>query len=477
MEPASYASDVQATYGGSSQGRGRMVPPHSQEAEESVIGGILVHVKTFNQVAEFLAPEDFYHPALKAIYDAMIELDRVSKPIDALTVVEQMKALETFDKLRAFNGADFLTELMAKVVTVENIAYHARIIRGKATARRLVAAASEIAARGYGEYGDVDEFIDTAEREIFEIAQRTQKQSFEPVKKILVATIKALEKRYDQKKAITGIPTGFAQIDKMTAGLQPSDLVIIAARPSMGKTSFVMNIVQNAAILAKAPALVFSLEMSSESLVERLVCSQARVDASRLRAGMLETRDWVNITKAASELAEAPIFIDDSGSPTLLEIRAKCRRWRADNNIFKQPDQLGMIVIDYLQLVQGRATKDDNRQREISEISRGLKALAKELRCPVIALSQLNRGLEARADKRPMLSDLRESGAIEQDADVIAFIYRDEVYSKDQCAEEDKGVAEIIIGKQRNGPTGVARLAWLSSHTRFENLAENRSDS
>jgi replicative DNA helicase len=422
---------------------------------------------------------------LRAIYEAMIELDSSSKPIDALTVAEQMRAMETFDKLRAFNGADYLTELMAKVVTVENIAYHARIIRGKATARRLVEACREIAARGYGEYGDVDEYIDTAEREIFQIAQRAQRQSFEPIKTILYTTIKNLERRYERKQAVTGVPTGFHKIDAMTAGLQPGDLIIIAARPSMGKTSFVMNMVLNSALMQTEiedkkkkplfPSLVFSLEMSKESLCERLLCSEARVDSMKLRGGFLETKDWVRITSAAGKLAEAPILIDDSGAPTLLEIRAKARRWRSDQNLFWQgQEQMGMIVIDYLQLVQGRASKEDNRQREISEISRGLKALAKELRVPVIALSQLNRSLESRADKRPMMSDLRESGAIEQDADVIAFIYRDEVYSKDECKEEDKGVAEIIVGKQRNGPTGTARLAFLNMYTRFENLAESR---
>ena len=455
----------------------RPTPPHSQEAEESVIGGILLHAATFNKVAEFLQPDDFYHPALRAIYEAMLELERASKPIDSLTVVEQMKALETLDKLRAFNGPDFLTELMGKVITVENIEYHARIVRGKATARRLVSACTEIAARGYGEYGDVDEFIDVAEHEIFEIAQRSDKVSFEPIKKILRATIAALGKRYERKQAITGVPTTYHRFDEMTAGLQPGDLVIIAARPSMGKTSFVMNAVQNAALNFGVPALVFSLEMSKVSLGERLLCSQARVDSAKLRRGMLDQRDWVLITKAASDIAEAPIFIDDSGSPTLLEIRAKCRRWRADPKIFppeKGEEQLGMVVIDYLQLVQGRATRDENRQNQISEISRGLKALAKELRVPVVALSQLNRGLENREDKRPKMSDIRESGAIEQDADVICFIYRDEVYSKDQCKEEDKGVAEIIIGKQRNGPTGIVRLAFLNTYTRFENLADGR---
>ena len=452
----------------------RPTPPHSQEAEESVIGGILVHQKKFSEVAEFLVADDFYHPALRAIYEGMMELEAATKPIDALTVAEQMKASETFDKLRAFGGANYFTELMAKVVTVENIGYHARIVRGKATARRLVDACREIAAKGYGEYGEVEEYIDTAERSIFEIAQRSQRTSFEEIRKVLKTAIQNLEKRYDRKQAVTGVPSGFHKLDTMTAGFQPGDLIIIAARPSMGKTSFVMNIVQNAALQHNVPALVFSLEMSKESLGERLLCSEARVDSQKLRGGFLETRDWVQITKAASELAESPIFIDDTGAPTLLEIRAKARRWRSSPQIFKTEDQLGLVVIDYLQLVQGRATKDDNRQREISEISRGLKALAKELRVPVVALSQLNRSLESRADKRPMLSDLRESGAIEQDADLISFIYRDEVYSKDQCKEEDKGVAEIIIGKQRNGPTGQVRLAFVNKFTRFENLAEGR---
>jgi replicative DNA helicase len=453
----------------------RPIPPHSLEAEESVIGGVLLHPVAFNKVAEFLAADDFYHPALRALYEAMIELERASKPIDALTVVEQMKALETFDKLRAFNGADYLTELAAKVISVENIEYHARIVRGKATARRLVSACAEIAARGYGEYGDVDEYIDEAEQQIFEVAQRAEKKSFEPIKKILKETIAALGQRYERKQAITGVPTSYVRFDDMTAGLQPGDLVIIAARPSMGKTSFVMNAVANASVHHQIPALVFSLEMSKVSLGERLLCSQARVDSSKLRRGMLDQRDWVQITKGASDIAEAPIFIDDSGSPSLLEIRAKSRRWRADPKIFKPGGNgLGMIVIDYLQLIQGRAARDDNRQREISEISRGLKALAKELQVPVVALSQLNRSLENREDKRPKMSDLRESGAIEQDADVICFIYRDEVYSKDQCKEDDKGVAEIIIGKQRNGPTGTCRLAFLNMYTRFENLAEGR---
>jgi len=446
------------------------VLPWSQEAEMSVVGGILLHPAAFVQVADVVQPEDFYHPAHGAIYTAMVELDEASKPIDAITVAEQMKATDTFHKLRAMNGESYFAELTSAVVTVENIAFHARIVHGKATVRRLIETAQEIAAHGYGEYGDVEEFIDTAERSIFEIAQRSQRSSYESIQRVLGRSIKDIEKRYDRKQAITGVPSGYYKLDAMTAGFQPSDLIIIAARPSMGKTSLALNAVQNAAIEYGVPALVFSLEMSKESLVERLLCSESRVDSTRLRGGFLEQRDWINLTKAAGRISEAPIFIDDSGAPTLLDIRAKARRWRSDPAVFQSRDQHGIIVLDYLQLIAGRpAGREQNREREVSEISRGLKALAKELRVPIIALSQLNRAVESRGDKRPMMSDLRESGAIEQDADVIAFIYRDEVYNKETT---DKGVAEVIIGKQRTGPVGTVRLKFLNEYTRFENLAE-----
>jgi len=455
------------------------VLPHSMEAERSVLGGVLLSPKAYTQVADLVDGEDFYHPAHKAIWEAIVAADEAGRPIDPLTVAEQMRAKDTFGKLRAVNGEAYFVELTTDVVTVENIAFHARMVRGKATVRRLIEAAQEIAAHGYGEYGDLDEFIDNAERAIFEIAQRSQRSSYEPIRKILGTTIKAVEKRYDRKEVITGVPSGYTKFDAMTAGFQPGDLIIIAARPSMGKTAIVMNAVQNAAINHRVPALVFSLEMSKESLVERLVCSEGRVDSQRLRVGQLDQRDWINLTKAASRISEAPIFIDDAGAPTLLEIRAKARRWRSDPNIFPPQDSpdaapyQGIVVVDYLQLVRGKAGeggKDASREREISEISRGLKALAKELRVPVIALSQLNRAVESRSDKRPQLSDLRESGAIEQDSDLIAFIYRDEKYNKDT---PDKGVAEVIIGKQRNGPVGTVRLAFLEAYTRFENLADD----
>jgi len=449
------------------------VLPHNLEAEMSVLGGVLLYHQSFHQIADLVEPQDFYHPAHTAIYQSMVELDADGKPIDPITIAEQMRANDSFAKLRAVRGEAYFVELTSAVLTVENIAFHARTVRAKATARRLIETAQEIAARGYGEYGDVDDYLDEAERAIFEIADRTQRQGYEPIKKVLNTTIKAVELRYDRKQAVTGVPSGYHKLDALTCGFQPSELVIVAARPSMGKTALAMNAAENAAIEWSVPVLVFSLEMSKESLCGRLLCCEARVDSTRLRGGFLDQRDWINLTRAASRISEAPIWIDDSGAPTLLEIRTKCRRWRADPKIFSAPNQHGLIVIDYLQLIQGRpGGRDHNREREISEISRGLKALAKELRVPVLALSQLNRGVEARADKRPQLSDLRESGAIEQDADLIAFIYRDEVYNKESG---DKGVAEIIVGKQRNGPTGMVKLAFLNQYTRFENLAEGRA--
>ena len=447
----------------------RRLLPHNLDAETSVIGGVLLFAKAYHQVADLVAPEDFYHPTHAAIFQAMIDLDAAAKPIDPLTVAEQMRASETIGKLRAFEGEKYFSELTSAVVTVENITFHATLVRGKATARRLVEAAQEIAAKGYGDYGNVDDYLDESERSIFEVSQRAQRQSFVPLRPILNATIKVLEQRYDKKTTVTGVPSGFFKLDALTAGFQPSDLIVIAARPSMGKTALAMNAAQNAAIEFKVPVLVFSLEMSKEALVERLLCAEARVDSARLRSGYLEQRDWINLTKAASRISDAPIWIDDSGAPTLLEIRAKARRWRSDARAFPSGEGLGLIVIDYLQLVEARKSKEDNRQREVAEISRGLKALAKELRVPIVALSQLNRGVESRADKRPLLSDLRESGAIEQDADVIAFIYRDEVYNKESPG---KGTAEIIVGKQRNGATGTVQLAFLNQYTRFENLSE-----
>jgi len=457
------------------QGPVRRVLPHSVDGEESVIGGLLFSGRAMPLVADIINADDFYDAKNEAIYAAIVDLDQRSKPIDLITVAEQMRQSGTLSKLAAHGSEAYLAELLNKVATVENIAHHARIVREKATARRLILAASSIQERGYSDEIDVDGYIDQAQQAVFEIANRSNRQSYEPVRRVLHSAIKALEQRFSRKQAVTGVATDYLKFDEMTAGFQPGDLVIIAARPSMGKTAFVMNCAQNASLNHGVPTLVFSLEMSKESLIERVLCSEARVESQKLRSGFLETRDWINITKAAGRIAEAPMWIDDSGSPSLMEIRAKCRRWRSDSSIFPQGlEQIGLVVVDYLQLVHGTPQgREQNREREISEISRGFKALAKELKVPVLALSQLNRSVESRADKRPMASDLRESGAIEQDADVICFIYRDEFYNKET---PDKGVAEIIIGKQRNGPTGTARLAFLNTYTRFENLAEDRAE-
>ena len=450
----------------------RRVLPNSKDAEESVLGGILFSGRAISLVADLVDAADFYDARHEAIYGAMAELDQKSRPIDLITVAEQMRQSGTMAKLAASDNEVYLAELANKVATIENIAQHARIIRAKATARRLILEASGIVDKGY-EAVEVEEYIDHAQQVVFEIANRSNRQSYEPVRKVLHNAIKAIEQRFNRKEAITGVPSDFHKFDGMTAGFQPGDLIIIAARPSMGKTAFVMNCAQNAALNHSIPTLVFSLEMSKESLIERVLCCEARVESQKLRSGFLETRDWINITKVASTIAEAPMWIDDSGSPSIMEIRAKCRRWRSDQGVFpKGVEQMGLVVIDYLQLIHGAPQgREQNREREISEISRGLKALAKELRVPVVALSQLNRSVESRADKRPMASDLRESGAIEQDADLICFIYRDEQYNKES---PDQGIAEIIIGKQRNGPTGTARLAFRKEYTRFENLAEDR---
>lgn len=443
--------------------------PQSHEAEQSVLGGCLLFRQAFAAVADLVAPGDFMHPAHEVIFAAMVALDADGKGIDAITVGEQMRSAETFGHLRALGGEAYFAVLETAVVTVDNIAWHADLIRSTAQVRRMTEAGQEIAARGRGAYGDPRQFLDDCERLVFEVASRSQGTSYQPIRRVMGDTVRAIEARYDRKQAITGVPSGYYGLDALTAGFQSGELTILAARPSMGKTSLAMNAVANAAIDHGIPALVFSLEMSKEALVERLLSADARVDSTRLRGGFLDQRDWINLTKSASRICEAPICIDDAGAPTLLEIRSKARRWRADPAIWKQPDALGIVVVDYLQLISGvvPGEREKNREREVAEISRGLKALAKELRVPVIALAQLNRAVESRADKRPGLADLRESGSLEQDADLIAFIYRDEVYNKET---QDKGVAEVIIGKQRSGPVGTVRLAFLNQYTRFENL-------
>jgi replicative DNA helicase len=382
----------------------RRIPPHNLDAEASVLGGVLLRNEALNHI-ETLAPEDFYDPRHREVFAAMKALETRSRPIDPVTIEEQ---LSKSGKLAAVGGLAFLAELVGIVPTADNIGHYAEIVREKATARRLILAASEITARGFGEYGEVREYLDDAEKMIFEVTQTTERGGPAPVMEVLKKVFKSFDQRFSAQGGITGIPSGFADLDGMTAGLQPSDLVIIAARPSMGKTAFAMSIAQNACIAFGYPAIVFSLEMSSPQLAERMLCSEARIDAGSLRRGQLQRQDMTNLTVAADAIAKAPMLIDDTPALTVNEVRARCRRWRANRDLFGDKPY-GLILVDYLQLMRGQNMhKNSNREQEISEISRGLKALAKELHCPVMALSQLNRGVEQRADKRPMLADLRE---------------------------------------------------------------------
>jgi replicative DNA helicase len=440
-------------------------PPHNADAEASILGGIILRNEALNNI-ETLSAEDFYDPRHREVFTAMKSLENKSKPIDPVTIEEE---LQRTGKLSAVGGLAFLSELVQIVPTADNIFHYAEIVADHSVARRLIQVSSELAAKGFGEYGEIREYLDDAERQIFEVTQRRERGGPQPIKTILHQVIKSFDGRVNAAGGVTGVPSGFTDLDGMTAGMQPSDLVILAARPSMGKTALAMSIAQNAAIGHGYPCLVFSLEMSAMQLAERMLCSEARIDSSLLRRMQLQKQDLTNLTVAADNISKAPMLIDDTPAPTVGELRSRCRRWRANKELFAGK-KLGLIVIDYLQLMRGQSqSKNGSREQEISEISRGLKALAKELACPIVALSQLNRTLEQRQDKRPILSDLRESGAIEQDADVIMFVYRDEYYNKEKC--EKPGVAEVIIGKQRNGPIGTVELSFVGKYTRFENLS------
>ena len=439
------------------------VPPQNVEAERSVIGGILIDRDAINKILEFLSADDFYHESHRIIFEAILSLYQKSQPADLVTITSELRDT---GKIDAAGGASYLSTLVDSIPTSANIVHYGKIVHEKAILRRLIQGATQIAELGYDQTGlDVDDFIDQAEQIIFEVAQRRYKPSFFAVKDIVKLSFKAIEELYEKKEMVTGVPTGFEELDRLTSGLQKSDLIIVAGRPSMGKTAFALNIVGHAAMEAQVPSALFSLEMSKEQLVQRLLCCEAKVDASKLRGGFLAESDWPKLTRAAGALSEALIYIDDSPALNVIEMRAKARRLQREKG-------LGLVVVDYLQLMRG-VRGMESREREISEISRSLKALAKELSIPVVALSQLNRAVENRVDKRPQLADLRESGSIEQDADVVMFVYRDEVYNKDS---EDRGTAEIIIGKQRNGPIGKSKLAFLSQYTRFENLAHGMDD-
>jgi replicative DNA helicase len=433
-------------------------PPQNVEAEESLLSAILGDNTVLIEVVEILEPGDFYRGAHQKIYGAMCALFDRGDPIDTVTVKNRLKES---GHLELVGGAASLARLW-DVPPAVDAAHYAQIIHDKAVLRRLIEKSNAIAKRCFQEQGGADEILDFAEASIFEVADKRTRQSFYPISKLISANFDSLDEKQKNKSLVTGVPTGFTHLDNLTSGLQNSDLIILAARPSMGKTALALNIARNAAVDAGVPVAIFSLEMSKEQLSLRMLCAEARIDSSRLRGGFFTKEDWDRLTDAADCLSAAPIFIDDSASLSALEVRAKARRLKMDKN-------LGLIIIDYLQLMQGRPGAE-RRDLEISDISRSLKALAKELQVPVLALSQLNRMLEQRTDKRPHLSDLRESGALEQDADVVAFIYRDEVYNKEETNPR-KGTAEIILAKQRNGPTGEVLLTFLNAYTRFENRA------
>ncbi len=438
------------------------VPPHSIEAEQSVLGGLLLESEAWDVVSDRLVDEDFYRHDHRLIYQAIRRVYDQGQPCDLITVAECLEQSEELDRA---GGMAYLGLLAGGVASAVNIAAYADIVRERAIARHLIEVGSHIAESGFHPQGrPIGELLDEAEGRVFEIAERgaRARSGFASIKDLLPTVVERLDALYRSGVAMTGVSTGFTDLDRMTSGMHPAEMIIVAGRPSMGKTSFAMNMVESVAIRARQPVAVFSMEMPAEQLALRMISSLGRVDAHRVRTGQLHDDDWPRVTSAVTLLGEASIFIDDTPSLSPLDLRARARR-------LKRQHGLGLIVVDYLQLMQVPGARD-NRVLEISEISRSLKALAKELSVPVIALSQLNRSLETRPNKRPVMSDLRESGAIEQDADVILFIYRDEVYNEDSA---DKGKAEIIIAKQRNGPIGHLFLAFLGAYTRFEDLAKD----
>ncbi|HRT27529.1 MAG TPA: replicative DNA helicase [Syntrophales bacterium] len=431
------------------------VPPQNLEAEQSVLGGILLDNQALNSVMEILRVEDFYSEAHRKIFAAILDISEKSRPSDLVTLNDYLRDKKQID---AVGGAVYLASLVDTVPSAANIVHYSKIVKEKAILRNLIGTATDILTKSYNAGSDVDGLLDEAEHAIFEISENKIKPSFSPLKDLIKDSFRTIERLYEKKELITGVPTGFEKLDEMTSGLQRSDLIIIAGRPSMGKTAFALNIAQRAAIESGIPVAIFSLEMSKEQLAFRMLSSEAMVDSQRLRRGYPGETDWPKLTTAAGRLAEAPIYIDDTAAISVLEMKAKARRLKAESG-------LGLLIVDYLQLMRAGGSRD-SREQEISEISRSLKALAKELNIPVVALSQLNRQVEQRTNRRPQMADLRESGAIEQDADVIMFLYRDEVYNR---TEENTGLAEVNIGKQRNGPTGTVKLVFLEKFTRFEN--------
>ncbi|MEK4387915.1 replicative DNA helicase [Solibacillus sp. FSL W7-1464] len=433
------------------------VPPHNSEAEQSVIGAVFLEPQALITASEIVIADDFYHIAHQKIFQTMLNLSDQGKAIDLVTVTEELSAKK---ELEDIGGLSYITELANAVPTAANIAHYAKIVEEKAILRRLIRVASKIADDGYTREDEVEVLLAEAEKKMLEVSNRKNAGDFKHVKDVLVQTFDNIEQLQSRDGDVTGIPTGFRDLDKMTAGFQRNDLIIVAARPSVGKTAFALNVAQSVAVKARENVAIFSLEMGADQLVMRMLCAEGNIDAQRLRTGALETEDWSKLTMAMGSLSNSGIYIDDSPGVRMTDIRAKCRRLAKENG-------LGMILIDYLQLILGSGKPGENRQQEVSEISRSLKGLARELKVPVIALSQLSRGVEQRQDKRPMMSDLRESGSIEQDADIVAFLYRDDYYDKES---ESKDIIEIIIAKQRNGPTGTVSLAFRKEYNKFLNL-------
>lgn len=434
------------------------IPPHNLEAEQAILASILIDNHALNLCTEHIRDADFYKEAHKLIYQVMCELNEKNEPTDLVTVNALLEKKGLLDKV---GGSSYLSLIVDTIPTSANVASYAKFVREKSLLRQMISVGTEIVSKCHQPDNDASDLLDQAESLVFALSEKKQSQGFTAVKDLVKSSYKMIETLFENKSEITGLPTGFKDLDKLTAGLQKGDLIIVAGRPSMGKTAFSVNLIENAAHISNAKIAIFSLEMSKESLVMRMLTSQARIDSMRVRTGDLLEQDWPKLLAAADTLAHMNVFIDDQPAQTTMEIRAKARR------LAKERGGLDLIMVDYLQLMRA-SSNTNSREQEISEISRSLKALAKELGCPVIALSQLNRSLESRTNKRPMMSDLRESGAIEQDADVIAFIYRDEVYDPES---PDKGVAEIIVGKQRNGSTGTVRLSFLNQYVRFEDLA------
>ena len=438
------------------------VPPHDIEAEQAVLGSMLTDKDAVIAAMETLKPESFYREDDKAIYEAMQNLYSRAEPIDLITLKNELGSMS---KLEQVGGLEYLANLPEKAPTSANVQKYISIVEEKSMLRSLIKTANELVDLGYSQTEDVEDIMDHAEKKIFDIMQNKNQKGYTPIKDVLVESFTKLEELYNRKQPITGVPTGFTDLDYKLAGLHGSELILLAARPAMGKTAFVLNLAANAALRGGAGVAIFSLEMSKDQLVNRMLCSEAMVDSNKMRTGKLEEDDWAKLASAIGPLSEANIFIDDTPGITVMEIRTKCRKLKLEKDI-------GLVIIDYLQLITGNSKKGGSREQEISEISRSLKILAKELNVPVIALSQLSRAVEQRPDHRPMLSDLRESGAIEQDADIVMFLYRDDVYNKES---EKKDIAEVIIAKQRGGSTGTVDLLWMGSYTKFVNL-ETRYD-